>query len=120
MNGPVGQVGAHTSRMGIPSGLIELGGSLLAIGLVIALLRWTFGTNATQPSPPSDDPDDPMGVGLLEQVSEVPTESAAQVLAGRLRSEGVRATIAKPATDSPGYRVLVFPQDVPTARLILR
>jgi hypothetical protein len=106
--------------MGIPSGLIELGGSLLAIGLVIALLRWTFGTNSTAPSPPSDDPDDPVGVGLLEQVCEVPTESAAQVLAGRLRSQGVRATIAKPAPDSSGYRVLVFPQDVPTARLILR
>ncbi|MCW0215287.1 MAG: hypothetical protein OJJ54_18175 [Pseudonocardia sp.] len=106
--------------MGIPSGIVELLGSLLAIGLVIALLRWTFGTNKTHPSPPSDDPDDPMGVGLLEQVSEAPTESAAQVLLGRLRAAGIRATIARPTEDAPGYRVLVFPQDAVTARLVLR
>lgn len=91
-------------------------GPLVLMVLLGLMLRWTFGTGRNQPGPRVVDPDDPTGDGLLEEVSRVPTEPAAAVLRGRLREAGIRATVAR---DGAAYRLLVFPDDVPNARVVL-
>lgn len=91
-------------------------GPLLLMLLLGLLLWWTFGTGRNQPAPHVPDPDDPTGDGLLTEVSRVPTEPAAEVLRGRLKAAGIRATIAR---DGATWRLLVFPADVPGARTVL-
>ncbi len=91
-------------------------GPLVLMVLLGLMLRWTFGTGRNQPGPRIPDPDDPTGDGLLEEVSRVPTDTAAAVLRGRLREAGIRATVAR---DGAAYRLLVFPADVPNARVVL-
>ena len=91
-------------------------GPLVLMVLLGLMLRWTFGTGRNQPGPRIPDPDDPTGDGLLEEVSRVPTDTAAAVLRGRLREAGIRATVAR---DGAAYRLLVFPDDVPNARVVL-
>lgn len=91
-------------------------GGLIMMGILALFLRWTFGTGADQPGPRIPDPDDPTGDGLLTEVSRVPTEPAALVLRRRLAEAGIRATIAR----GPGaFRLLVFPTDLPNARVVL-
>ena len=94
----------------------EVIGVLLALGVLVLLLRWTFGhhKNVTLPT---DDPDDPVATGLLTEVTRVPGPDAARVLRDRLRSEGVRATVSR--ADGGAYAVLVFPQDVADAKVVL-
>jgi hypothetical protein len=91
-------------------------GGLLLVATMILLLRWTFGTGRDQPGPRVVDPDDPTGDGLLEEVSRVPTESAAQVLRTRLGGAGIRATIGR---EGDAYRLLVFRDDLVPARIVL-
>ncbi|MHA6796129.1 hypothetical protein ACVGVM_21830 [Pseudonocardia bannensis] len=106
--------------MSTPVGLFELLATLLAIGLLVLLLRWTYGNSRSQPAPPGHDPDDTTGDGLLEEVSRVPTEAAAQVLRSRLRGAGIRATIRRPGRNAAGgYRLLVFSADLVDARTVL-
>ncbi|MEJ2868737.1 hypothetical protein WCD74_13270 [Actinomycetospora sp. OC33-EN08] len=93
----------------------SIGEILTAIAVVILLagfLRYTFGSGPTG-AMPSEGGD----VGLLETVATVPTREAAEVLAGRLAREKVRATIAH-GTD--GWDLLVFPGDVDDAKVVLR
>ena len=92
-------------------------GGLLLMGVMALALRWTFGTGKEHPNPRVPDPDDPTGDGLLEEVSRVPTEPAAQVLRSRLRANGIRATVGRA---DEGYRLLVFPADLVNAKLVLR
>jgi hypothetical protein len=91
-------------------------GGLLVLGVLALGLRWTFGTGRNQPAPRVHDPDDPTGDGLLEEVSRVPTEPAAQVLRDRLLGAGIRATVGR--TEN-GYRLLVFRDDLVNARVVL-
>jgi hypothetical protein len=91
-------------------------GGIIMMGVMALALRWTFGTGKDQPGPRIPDPDDPTGLGLLEEVSRVPTEPGAQVLRARLRAAGIRATIAR---DRETFRLLVFPADLPNARVVL-
>ncbi|MBW0114390.1 hypothetical protein [Pseudonocardia abyssalis] len=91
-------------------------GGLIMMGVMALALRWTFGTGRDQPGPRIPDPDDPTGNGLLEEVSRVPTEPAAQVLRARLRGAGIRATVGRV---DDGYRLLVFPKDLVDAKLVL-
>jgi pimeloyl-ACP methyl ester carboxylesterase len=62
------------------------------------------------------EPDDPDAFGLLEEVSRVPGAVAAEVLRGRLAAAGIRATLSR---DGPTYRILVFPDDLKAARVVL-
>ncbi|MBC8093161.1 MAG: hypothetical protein H7Y15_14735 [Pseudonocardia sp.] len=94
---------------------VLFGGLIMMAGMILAL-RYTFGTGRDQPGPRIPDPDDPTGDGLLEEVSRVPTDTAARILRRRLSEAGIRATIAH---DQTGYRLLVFPPDVINARLVL-
>jgi hypothetical protein len=95
--------------------VVVIGGLLMMGGLFLAL-RWTFGTSRNQLHPRIADPDDPIGDGLLEEVSTVPTESAAQVLRSRLEDAGIRATIGRA---HGGYRLLVFRDDLLDAKVVL-
>jgi hypothetical protein len=90
-------------------------GALLMMGVLALGLRWTFGNGRDQ-VPPGTDPDDPTGDGLLQVATWAPTQAAAQVLRYRLAEAGVRATIGAGAD---GYRVLVFPDDLVAARIVL-
>jgi hypothetical protein len=102
----------------LPENLIRifaLLGAAGALAVLALLLRWTYGTQRSNPSPPSGD-----GHGLLEEVSRVPTTDAATVLRRRLAENGVRATLSKaPAEEGGGYRVLVFPDDYAAAKIVL-
>jgi hypothetical protein len=100
----------------LPVSLYELLGALLAMAVLTGVLRWTYGTHRSHVSPPSNDPDDPTGDGLLTEVSRVPSEVAAQVLRTRLGGAGIRATIGRA---DGGYRLLVFPDDLVAARTVL-
>lgn len=91
-------------------------GALLLMGLMVVALRWTFGTDRKVPTARLGDPDDPAAFGLLEEVSRVPGALAAEVLQGRLAAAGIRATLSR---DGPIYRILVFPDDLKAARVVL-
>ena len=92
-------------------------GGLGLMAVMMLALRWTFGTGRDQPGPRLPDPDDPTGDGLLDEVSRVPTEPAAEVLRGRLGAAGIRATIGR--VPGGGFRLLVFRDDAVNARLVL-
>lgn len=94
---------------------VLFGGLIMMLGLVFAL-RWTWGTGKDLPAPRVIDPDDPTGDGLLEEVSRVPTEPAAQVLRSRLLANGIRATVGRL---DDGYRLLVFRDDLINAKVVL-
>ena len=93
----------------------SVGEIFLAIAVVILLagfLRYTFGEGTSKGAMP-----DPLGdLGLLETVATVPTRGAADVLAARLAREKVRATVSRGVE---GWRILVFPDDVADARVVL-
>jgi hypothetical protein len=97
--------------------LFVLFGGFLLMGVLMLALRWTFGTGRNQRDPRVVDPADPTGDGLLEEVSRVPTAQAAQVLRARLVRAGIRATIGRA---DGAYRLLVFPADLVSAKLVLR
>ena len=46
----------------------------------------------------------------------MPGALAAEVLQGRLAAAGIRATLSR---DGPTYRILVFPDDLKAARVVL-
>ena len=46
----------------------------------------------------------------------MPGAVAAEVLRGRLAAAGIRATLSR---DGPAYRILVFPDDLKAARVVL-
>lgn len=91
-------------------------GGLLLLTLMILALRWTFGNDRQVPTARLADPDEPEAFGLLEEVSRVPGAVAAEVLQGRLAAAGIRATLSR---DGPAYRILVFPDDLKAARIVL-
>jgi hypothetical protein len=96
-------------------------GGLLLMGVIMLALRWTWGTGKNLPTARLSDPDDPTGLGLLVEASRVPDPTAAEVLRGRLTTAGIRATVRR-ADDPPGtgaYRILVFPDDLKHARVVL-
>jgi hypothetical protein len=96
--------------------------------VIMLLMRWTFGTGKTFPTARLHDPDDPGAFGLLEEVSRVPGAAAAEVLRGRLAAAGIRATVSRDGGaggaggavgSSRPYRILVFPDDLKAARVVL-
>lgn len=93
-------------------------GMIVALVLIGLLLRWTFG-HQKNVRLPTDDPDDPVATGLLTEVSRLPGPDAAAVLRDRLRSEGIRATVAPGVDGGGGWSLLVFPSDVKDAKVVL-
>lgn len=92
--------------------LVAFGG----LGVLVLLLRWTFGHNRSLVArrPRSGDPRE---YGLLVPVAKPSTFVEAEIIRRHLESTGVRATLA-PTTSGPA--VLVFPDDAPAAKLALR
>jgi hypothetical protein len=90
--------------------------ALAAVGVLTLLLRWAFssGSSLVERRPQVGGEGE---YGLLVPVAEPPTFIEAEVMRRRLVDAGVRATLA-PTSDGP--RVLVFPEDVRTARIVLR
>ncbi|MFD1149553.1 hypothetical protein [Saccharothrix hoggarensis] len=86
---------------------------LVAVFAVLALvLRWAFGNDRRAvPDYTGDD------FGLLTEVAAVPTRAAADVLAKRLRTARIRVTVVR---RDGLHRLMVFPADVPDAKLLLR
>jgi hypothetical protein len=85
----------------------------VVFGALALVLRWAFG-NDRRAVPEYDGED----FGLLNEVAVVPTVEAAEVLATRLRTEGIKTTTVRRADGS--HHVMVFPADVPNAKLLLR
>jgi len=118
-----------------------IAGPLIAfavIGLLAAVLRWTFGRSGGHPLPPSIlDPGAanwlvepeaaqpepvpvttaPADYGLLRAVATVPGLERATEACDRLRRAGIRATVADGADGQ--RRVLVFETDAGRARRVL-
>jgi hypothetical protein len=90
--------------------------ALVAVGVLTLLLRWTssHGHSLVERRPTVGTPTE---YGLLVPVAEPPTFVEAELLRRRLEGAGLRATLA-PTSEGP--RVLVFPEDVKAARLVLR
>jgi hypothetical protein len=96
-------------------------GGMLLMGVIVLALRWTWGGDRVIPaSRLPADPDDPTGLGLLVEASLVPDPTAAEVLRSRLARAGIRATVRRADhPDAGGYRILVFPDDLKPARVVL-
>lgn len=92
--------------------LVALGGLLVIVGM----LRWAFGRGRSlverRPVPGGQEE-----YGLLVVAAALPTVVEAEVQRRRLVAVGIRATVA---TTLEGPRVMVFPEDLRTARAILR
>jgi hypothetical protein len=90
--------------------------ALAAVGVLTLLLRWAFssGKSVVERRPEVGGEGE---YGLLVPVAEPSTFVEAEVMRRRLTDAGLRATLA-PTTDGP--RVLVFPEDVKNARVVLR
>ena len=91
-------------------------GVLLLMAAMVAALRWTFGTDRNVPTARLADPTDPAAFGLLGEVARVPDAVAAEVLRSRLAAARIRATCSR---DGPVYRILVFPDDLVPAKVVL-
>ncbi|HEU0087423.1 MAG TPA: hypothetical protein VFQ77_07210 [Pseudonocardiaceae bacterium] len=92
--------------------------ALLLVGLLGGLLRWTYGTHRQHVAPPSEGDGTADDLGLLREVAVVPDAAAASVLRRLLAADGIRATV-RPTVGASAWRILVFPEDESTARLIL-
>ncbi|MEU4740166.1 hypothetical protein AB0G02_06815 [Actinosynnema sp. NPDC023658] len=83
-----------------------------ALGLLALVLRWAFGNDRRAvPDYTGDD------FGLLTEVAAVPTPTAADALAKRLRAARIKVTVVR---RDDLHRLLVFPADAPDAELLLR
>ena len=93
-----------------------VGGPLLVLGvlgILIILLRWTFGGRrrslvARRPSPGSEEE-----YGLLVSVAAPASYAEGEMLRRRLAARGIRATLAQ---TKDGPRLMVFPPDEERAR----
>lgn len=94
-------------------------GGLLLMGVIILALRWTWGTGKNLPGVRVADPDDPTGLGLLVEATRVPDPTAAEILRNRLAKAGIRATVRRDDAASRAYRILVFPDDLVPAKVVL-
>ncbi|WP_104431281.1 DUF2007 domain-containing protein [Kineococcus xinjiangensis] len=90
--------------------------ALAVVAVLALLLRWGFssGSSLVQRRPSRGREGE---YGLLEVVAAPPGPAEAEVLRGRLEDAGIRATLV-PTTDGP--RLMVFPEDAPRARQLLR
>jgi hypothetical protein len=93
-------------------------GGLLLMGAIVVALRWTWGTGKELPAVRVPDPDDPTGMGLLVEAGRVPDPTAAEILRNRLARADIRATVRR--GDDGVYRILVFPDDLAPAKVVLR
>lgn len=92
--------------------------ALLVVGLLAGLLRWTYGTHHQHVAPSAEGQvDDDEDLGLLREVTVVPSAEAAGVLRV-LAAGGIRGTV-RLTRDDVGRRILVFAEDEAAAKMVL-
>ncbi len=111
-------VEAHTGRVTYRTSISFMFGpvvALLALGVLILLLRWTFshGHSLVERRAQTGSPDE---YGLLVQVAAPATVVEAEMIRRRLLDAGLRATLA-PTTEGP--TVMVFREDEGRALVLL-
>lgn len=86
------------------------------VGVIVLLLRWAFGPSRSlvERRPRTGGKEE---YGLLVAVSEPTTFVEAEIVRRHLVEAGLRATLA-PTTQGPA--VMVFPEDLKAARLVVR
>lgn len=89
--------------------------ALGALGVLVLLCRWTFGGSKT--IAPLRRHSGPRDYGLLVPAVTLGAPAEAEALRRRLVAHGLRSTVAR-STTGPGYVVLVFPVDLPAARVL--
>jgi hypothetical protein len=89
--------------------------AFLALGVLVLLLRWTFGPSKSLVERRSRS-GDPTQYGLLVRVAAPATFVEAEVMRRQLEGAGLRATLA-PTTEGPA--VMVFPEDLKAAKVVL-
>jgi hypothetical protein len=97
-------------------GVLVIPVSLVVVGLLVLLLRWTFSTghSLVRGAGRSGHQQE---YGLLVPVAEPPTYIEGEVLRRQLLAAGIRGNLAH-TLDGP--RVMVFPDDADRARALLR
>jgi hypothetical protein len=94
------------------AGTDELVVLLVMVFLLMAVLRWSFGSGRTERKMAKA-----ADYGLLHEVATAPSERAAAFVRERLRGAGIRATTVP--TGDGAVRVLVFPKDAAAAAEVL-
>ncbi|MFJ6213044.1 hypothetical protein ACIQGZ_06895 [Streptomyces sp. NPDC092296] len=89
--------------------------AMAVVGVLVLLLRWTFGTGKSLVSraPRTGAPGE---YGLLVSVAAPHTAEEAQRLTRLLDAAGIRSTLVH---TTQGPRVMVWPDDAPRARTVL-
>lgn len=90
--------------------------ALCAVGVLVLISRWAFGTGTR--SPAARRPAGPPDYGLLVPVATVRSSEDAEMLRDVLATAGIRATVAA-QTPGRGFALLVFPDAAPQARDLL-
>ncbi len=109
-------IGEHTGGVPWLDSYSFIGGPLavlVVLGVLVVLLRWTFGGRrrslvARQPVPGPEDE-----YGLLVSIAAPGTYAEGEMLRRRLEERGIRATLAQ---TNNGPRLMVFPPDEERAR----
>jgi hypothetical protein len=95
-------------------------GPLLAMALLLGLvviMRWAFTGGASLVRPARGRDGRPDEYGMLVEVAAPGTLELARVLAAALEAQGIDATVAG---TTAGPRVMVWPDDVGRARVVVR
>lgn len=87
--------------------------SFVALGLIVLICRWVFGTGKRPAPPRRPDSED---LGLLVPVAAVRTRDDADMLHELLTEAGIRAGVSEGVD---GVRVLVFGKDLERARQLV-
>lgn len=107
--------GPHNGQVGSVPGVLLLPLSLVFVGLLVLLLRWTYarGGSVVAPGPRIGHSDE---YGLLVPVAEPATYIEGELVRQTLEAAGVRAMLTMTLE---GPRVMVFPDDEKHARQLL-
>lgn len=89
--------------------------AFLVIGLLILLLRWTFGRGSSVVEQPPR-PGSPKEYGLLSAVAAPGSLIEAEIIKQHLEAGEIQATVA---VTNDGPRVMVWPKDEARARKAL-
>ncbi len=90
--------------------------AFFAMGLIILLLRWTFGRGQLL-MPPAPKRGNPNEYGLLVPIAHPTNFVEGELLRRTLEAEGIRSNLA---VTNLGPRVMVFPEDAERAKELLK
>lgn len=91
--------------------------ALTAIGILVVILRWAFGSRKTSVVAAAARPGTEVDYGMLVPVASPSNFVDGEILRRRLEDAGIRANLA---TTLDGPRVLVWPTDEQRAREVIK